>query len=328
MAGTGLSRDGQRESAAWFDPFPLSRGLLHDANVPRRGARRRHTSARRCRTDPARRRCGPDASRSSRTGPQIDAPILRAAMETAFGGSDADGAWDWKLAYDACEAATVLFLRKYGKALLRKAGSPAAALPLLAKIADLLPTHTRRSEESQAFQQFSTPIPLGLCRRHRGRDHAAGSRAGTLGRHRAARHPRRDRRRQRSCSTSWPRPARIFSPPSFRPSPSPASTRRRSTIISTPTSCPASSSMNPPFSAMANVDRAAWPTPPIAMSPRRWRACADGGRLVAITGASFAPDTPTWRDAFVRLQERGRVVFTAAIDGRSMRGTARPSTRG
>jgi len=35
-------------------------------------------------------------------------------------------------------------------------------LPMLARVASLLPTHTRRSEESQAFQQFSTPIPLGL----------------------------------------------------------------------------------------------------------------------------------------------------------------------
>ncbi|HYM04590.1 MAG TPA: strawberry notch family protein, partial [Stellaceae bacterium] len=42
---------------------------------------------------------------------------------------------------------------------------------------------------------------------------------------------------------------------------------------------------------------------------------ADGGRLVAITGANFGPETPTWRDAFTRLQERGRVVFTAVIDG-------------
>src|SRR6516225_3571474 len=96
-------------------------------------------------------------------GRRIDAGILRTAMETACGASDAAGAWDWKTAYDACEAATVLFLRKYGKALLRKSGSPGAALPMLAKIADLLPTHTRRSEESQAFQQFSTPVTLGLA---------------------------------------------------------------------------------------------------------------------------------------------------------------------
>src|SRR3546814_7561791 len=59
-------------------------------------------------------------------GQRIDAPILRAAMEAAFGASDATGAWDWKSAYEACEVATVLFLRKYGNALVRKAGSPAA----------------------------------------------------------------------------------------------------------------------------------------------------------------------------------------------------------
>nr|WP_010398893.1 hypothetical protein [Paracoccus sp. TRP] len=88
-------------------------------------------------------------------GQRIDAATLRSAMETAFGASDTAGAWDWKTAYDACEAAIVLFLRKYGKALFRKAGSPADSLPLLTRIAGLLPTHTRRSEEAQTFQQMA-----------------------------------------------------------------------------------------------------------------------------------------------------------------------------
>ncbi|MFX5809088.1 hypothetical protein ABTE39_20590, partial [Acinetobacter baumannii] len=79
-----------------------------------------------------------------------------AAMETAFDATDASGAWDWKAAYDACEAATVLFVRKFGPALRARAVSPGAMLPMLAKIARLLPTHTRRSEESEALQQFST----------------------------------------------------------------------------------------------------------------------------------------------------------------------------
>ncbi|MDP1748196.1 MAG: methylase, partial [Reyranella sp.] len=95
-------------------------------------------------------------------GGRIDAPTLRAAMEHAFGGSDAAGAWDWKTAYDACEAATILFLRKYGPVIRARAGAPPAELSILNKIAALLPTHTRRSEESQALQQFSTPIALGF----------------------------------------------------------------------------------------------------------------------------------------------------------------------
>src|SRR5262249_54231739 len=31
---------------------------------------------------------------------------------------------------------------------------------------------------------------------------------------------------------------------------------------------------------------------------------------------NLSPDNPSWRDGFVQLQERGRVVFSAAIDGR------------
>jgi hypothetical protein len=46
-------------------------------------------------------------------GRRIDAAgILRSAMETAFDTSDPTAAWHWKTAYDACEAATALLLRK------------------------------------------------------------------------------------------------------------------------------------------------------------------------------------------------------------------------
>ena len=142
-------------------------------------------------------------------GHRIDASMLRAAMESAFGASDADGAWTWKTAYDACEAATVLFLRKFGPAMRARAASPAAMLPMLAKIAGLLPTHTRRSEESQALQQFSTPIALGSRGKRRRRDHAGRSRAGAVGRHRACSpfSPSSPARRWRSTNSPTPAPA-------------------------------------------------------------------------------------------------------------------------
>jgi hypothetical protein len=95
-------------------------------------------------------------------GRRIDAAVLRSAMEAAFGASDATGAWNWKTAYDACEAATVLFLRRYGTAMRAKATSPTAMLPMLMRITSLLPTQTRRSEESESLQQFSTPIGLAF----------------------------------------------------------------------------------------------------------------------------------------------------------------------
>src|SRR5258708_19499342 len=73
--------------------------------------------------------------------------------------------------------------------------------------------------------------------------------------------------------------------------------------------------MNPPFSVAAHVDGR------VADAALRHISSAlarlvDGGRLVAITGATLSPYNPSWRDGFVRLQERARVVFSAAIDGR------------
>jgi protein strawberry notch len=246
-------------------------------------------------------------------GRRIDAAALRAAMEQAFGGSDAAGAWDWKTAYDACEATTILFLRKYGRTLLRKAGSPAAMLPMLARITGLLPTHTRRSEESQAFQQFSTPITLGLAASAAAAitpadvvlepsagtgllailaelaggslvlNELAETRAGLLG--------------------------HLF--------PGIAVTRFDAAQVDDHLDAgivPTVVLMNPPFSAMAHVDRR------MADAALRHIASAlarltEGGRLVAITGASFAPDNPLWADSFIRLQERGQLVFSAGIDG-------------
>src|SRR3546814_8026161 len=69
----------------------------------------------------------------------------------------------WKQAYNACEATQVLFLRKSGPAIRARAATPAAQFAMLGKVAALLPSQARRSEESQALQQFSTPIALGFA---------------------------------------------------------------------------------------------------------------------------------------------------------------------
>ena len=246
-------------------------------------------------------------------GQRVDAPMLRTAMENAFGASDADGGWDWKTAYDACEAATVLFLRKFGPAMRARAASPAAMLPMLAKIAGLLPTHTRRSEESEALQQFSTPIALGFAASTAAAitpaDVVLEPSAGTG----SARHPGRAvgciARSQRVRRNPRGLLSLLF--------PGIAVTRFDAAHIDDHLDTgikPSVVLMNPPFSAVANVDRR------MADAALRHIASAlarlpEGGRLVAITGASCSPDNPVWRDAFIRLQERGRVVFSAAIAG-------------
>jgi hypothetical protein len=72
--------------------------------------------------------------------------------------------------------------------------------------------------------------------------------------------------------------------------------------------------MNPPFSAVANVD--ARTTEATARHLRSaFARLVPGGRLVAITGASFAPDTPAWAETFARLTDAADMVFTGTVSG-------------
>ena len=100
-------------------------------------------------------------------GRALDAKTLREAMSAAFGASDTQGAWVWKDAYEAAEAAMVLFIQRYGRLMRREAGagpgSAAAMLAMLETLAALEPSQTRRSEEQLALQQFSTPLPLAYA---------------------------------------------------------------------------------------------------------------------------------------------------------------------
>ena len=247
------------------------------------------------------------------SGDRVDAAILRAALEIAFGASDSDGAWTWKTAYDACEAATVLFLRKFGPAMRAKAASPAAMLPILAKVTSLLPTHTRRSEESEALQQFSTPVALGyaasIAAAITPADVVLEPSAGTGLLAILAELAGASLVLNELADTRAGVLDRLF--------PNPPVTRFDAAHIDDHLDAgivPSVVLMNPPFSAIAHVDRR------MADAALRHVTSAlarlpEGGRLVAITGAGFAPDTPAWTNAFVQLQERGRVVFSAAVDG-------------
>jgi predicted RNA methylase len=246
-------------------------------------------------------------------GRAIDAQTLRNAMSIAFGGSDAEGAWDWKTAYDACEAAQILFLRKFGPAMRKRAASRCVFLAMLEKLAALAPSHTRRSEESQALQQFSTPIELGFVASVAAAitsddlvlEPSAGT--GLLAIHAelaGAQLHLNELADRRACLL-----AQLFG--------GIAVTRHDAAHIHDHLEAdvhPTVALMNPPFSVAAHVDGR------VADAALRHIASAlarlaDGGRLVAITGANLSPDNPTWRDSFVGLQERVRLVFSAAIDG-------------
>src|ERR1700730_10757989 len=241
-------------------------------------------------------------------GRAIDARPLRTAMIASFGGSDAEGLWDWKTAYDACEAAQILFLRKFGSAMRERAGSPSALLAMLTKLSALLPSHTRRSEESQPLQQFSPPIALGFVASMPAAitpadlvlEPSAGT--GLLAIH--AELAGGGLVLNELADTRADLLDCLF--------PGIVVTRHDAAHIHDhldATVRPTVVLMNPPFSAVANVDGRVADAALRHLSSALARL-AEGGRLVAITGASLSPENPSWRDALIRSQRRGRAVLS------------------
>lgn len=247
-------------------------------------------------------------------GKSVTTAELRTTMTTSFGGSDAQGCWVWKDAYEALEVAQVLFLRRFGPAILSRSATPRARLAMIKRIADLLPTHTRRSDESQAMQQLSTPLPLAFVTAHAAAiascdlvlEPSAGT--GLLAVH--AEVARASIALNELAATRADLLGLLF--PQF-----PVSRHDAAHIDDHLDAAmePSVVLMNPPFTVGAYVDGhvadAAWRHLSSAFARLR-----SAGRLVAITGAGLSPENPKWRRAFERLQQQGTVIFTAAIDGR------------
>ena len=246
-------------------------------------------------------------------GTALDARVLRGAVETAFGASDADGAWTWKDVYEAAEAAAVLFLAKYGAALARQTPDVAAHLAMIERLAGLLPSHTRRSEESVRLQQFSTPLPLAFVAARaaalRPDDHVLEPSAGTglvavwaqAAGIRLALNELADTRAGLL--------ARLFDADVTRHDAAAIDDHLardvRPTVVL----------MNPPFSVGRHVEgRLADAT--LRHVRSALARLQDGGRLVAITGEGFAADRPAWRAGFDRFAETATPVLSIAIAGR------------
>lgn len=91
-----------------------------------------------------------------RQGDGLDRPGLLRTMETVYGSTAADGHWSLRDAYDVLELAQVLHL-----ATLHLPQESAECLAALTALTASLPTHSVRSEEQIALQQFSTPAAIG-----------------------------------------------------------------------------------------------------------------------------------------------------------------------
>ena len=258
-------------------------------------------------------------------GKPLDAAILRDAMTEAFGASDSEGAWVWKDAYEAAEAAAVLFMQRYGRGMRGTAGAgpegPRRMLAMLEAVAALEPSHTRRSEEQVRLQQFSTPLPLAYAALQaaaiRPGDIVLEPSAGTGMLAVMAECALGDRAAGALHLNEYAQTrARLL----IRLFPQAAVTAFNAETIADRLRDvrPTVVLMNPPFSATPGVDRITRDA-----DLRHVRSAASmlppGGRLVTITSAHCAPS-----DAVGRLDPPARCVFTMAIDGRAYarRGTA------
>ncbi len=246
-------------------------------------------------------------------GRRIDTPAIRTAMQSAFCASDATGDWDWKIAYEAVEVAQLLFMRRYGRAIHARTADPFERLKLVERIARLAPTQTRRSEEMQAYQQFSTPLGLawvaGFAAGFLPDELVLEPSAGTgllavqaeLAGCRLAVNEVADMRAALLGS--------LFAGSAVSMHDAGQIHDRLDTAV-----VPSCIIMNPPFSAALNVEARVADVAIRHLSSAVARL-ADGGRLVAITGANCAPDHKAWRDGFIRMQDKARVVFSAVIAG-------------
>ena len=259
-------------------------------------------------------------------GRALDARTLRRAMTTAFEGSDAAGAWAWKDAYEAAEAAAVLFVKRYGRAMRRKAGSPARMLAMLEAVAALEPSHTRRSEEQVAMQQFSTPLPLAYAALQ-----AAAVRPGDIVLEPSAGTGMLAVLAECALGSKAEGALHLNELGTTRAGllealfPGASVTRCNAEAIADhlPFVRPTVVLMNPPFSVSPGVARRRHDAD---LSHLR-SACAmlpPGGRLAAVTSAHCVPGDRAWARAFERMDPPARVAFSVAIDGRAYarRGTS------
>ena len=257
------------------------------------------------------------------SGRALDARSLREAMTAAFGASDAEGAWVWKDSYEAAEAALVLFLQRYGRAMRREAGAgpggPAAMLRMLETLAALEPSQTRRSEHQLKYQQFSTPLPLAYAALQaamiRPGDVVLEPSAGTgmlavmaqcaLGKDSTAALHLNEIAAVRAGLL-----AGLF--------PGCTVTRHNAEAIRDhlPELRPTVVLMNPPFSASPGVDRIRHDAD-LRHIRSAFSMLPPGGRLVAISSAHCVPGDAAWQDAFASLDSPAHALFTAPIDGRA-----------
>ena len=256
-------------------------------------------------------------------GKPLDAATLREAMTNAFGASDTQGGWLWKDSYEAAEAALVLFLQRYGRAMRREAGAgpdgPAAMLRMLETLAALEPSQTRRSEDQLRYQQFSTPLPLAYAALQ-----TAMIRPGDVVLEPSAGTGMLAVMAQLALGTGAAGALHLNEIAAVRAGllaglfPGCTVTRHNAESIRDrlPVLRPTVVLMNPPFSASPGIGRIRHHVD-LHHIRSAFSMLPPGGRLVAISSSHCVPGDAAWEAAFASLDPPAQVAFTAPIDGRA-----------
>ncbi len=246
-------------------------------------------------------------------GTRIGNRELTEVMTAAFGASEAEGGWRFKDAYDAVETAQVLILRRHWRSIVGE-GDPMATAKGIAAMMACIPTETRRSEESAALQQFSTPAHYAffaaLAADMGANDVVLEPSAGTgmlavhaeLAGARLALNELSGRRRHILAGL-------------FPEVPLTAHDAERVHDLLDAGVVPTVVLMNPPFTASPHAQGIRLPAAAHHLRSTLLRL-AEGGRMVAITNASFGPHDHRWTTFFAELQERATLRFSCGLVGK------------
>ncbi|MBN3947151.1 MAG: strawberry notch family protein [Nostoc sp. NMS7] len=231
---------------------------------------------------------------------------IQAQMNRYFLGTAAEGAWQWKDAYEAVEVALILYLQR--------SGLPQNPLLELQQLETLCPTHTRRSEEQLKLQQFSTPLPLAYLVAMAGQinsnDLVLEPSAGTgilaqFAKLKGASLMLNELAEDRSKILR-----RLFpGVPLFG-----VNAEQINDYLAGKTQ-PSVVLMNPPFSSSPKVRNRNPDATPRHVNSALQRL-VDGGRLVTITANWFSPSNDAWRETFLNMQEKATVVLSVGVNGK------------
>lgn len=247
---------------------------------------------------------------SLHSGLLIPKTTVQRQMTKYFCGSDSEGIWTWKDAYESLEVASLLYLREQQPSILSQ--DPTTVLKSLERLQKQLLTQTNRSDEQLRLQQFSTPLPLAYIAAYAAQislgdtvlepsagtgilAHFGDAFQGQLILNELSENRISILRKLYPTSKIYPYNAEQINDR--------LATKEQPTVIL----------MNPPFSASPDLQKRH--AQAIALHVESaLKLLTVGGRLVCISGQSFTPKNENWSSCFERIGKSAQVLCSVGIE--------------